>query len=276
MSLDKFEVDFDLQNSTNIGTPLDFRAFVSSKLAGGEKRESVIRVNEPLEVPGAHVYLTGNGYAPVLTFKDPDGQIAFSGPVIFLPQDSNYTSLGVIKLPDAKPKQYGVLAFFYPTKEQLETGAFTSIYPDPVDPMLSMNLYVGDLGLDGGVPRSVFSLDTHGLDQVAGGKSGTKAVMLTIGETKQLPGDLGSVTFNGLKRFASLDLAYNPGQVWVLAFAILAFIGLAVSLSVPRRRIWVRKFDGGFEVAALARNDDPKLEEIVADLVESIAPKKGN
>jgi cytochrome c biogenesis protein len=51
---------------------------------------------------------------------------------------------------------------------------------------------------------------------------------------------------------------------------------LAVSLSVPRRRIWVRKFDGGFEVAALARNDDPKLEEIVADLVECIAPKKGN
>ena len=276
MSLDKFEVDFDLQNSTNIGTPLDFRAFVTSKLAGGEKRESVIRVNEPLEVPGAHVYLTGNGYAPVLTFKDPDGQIAFSGPVIFLPQDANYTSLGVIKLPDAKPKQYGVLAFFYPTKEQLETGAFTSIYPDPVDPLLSMNLYVGDLGLDGGVPRNVFSLDTHGLDQVAGGKSGTKAVMLTIGETKQLPGDLGSVTFNGLKRFASLDLAYNPGQVWVLLFAILAFVGLAISLSVPRRRIWVRKFEGGFEVAALARTDDPKLEEIVSDLAQTIAPKKGN
>ena len=276
MALDKFEVDFDLQNTTNIGTPLDFRAFVTSKLSGGEKRESVIRVNEPLEVPGAHVYLTGNGYAPVLTFKDPDGQIAFSGPVIFLPQDANYTSLGVIKLPDAKPKQYGVLAFFYPTKEQLETGAFTSIYPDPVDPMLSMNLYVGDLGLDGGVPRNVFSLDTHGLDQVAGGKSGTKALMLTIGETKQLPGDLGSVTFNGLKRFASLDLAYNPGQVWVLAFAILAFIGLAISLSVPRRRIWVRKFESGFEVAALARNDDPRLEDLVANLVEAIAPKKGN
>jgi cytochrome c biogenesis protein len=242
MALDKFEVDFDLQNSTNIGTPLDFRAFVTSKLAGGEKRESVIRVNEPLEVPGAHVYLTGNGYAPVLTFKDSDGQIAF----------------------------------IYPTKEQLETGAFTSIYPDPVDPLLSMNLYVGDLGLDGGVPRNVFSLDTHGLDQVAGGKSGTKALALTIGETKQLPGDLGSVTFNGLKRFASLDLAYNPGQLWVLVFAIFAFIGLAISLSVPRRRIWVRKFESGFEVAALARNDDPKLEEIVTDLVETIAPKKGN
>jgi cytochrome c biogenesis protein len=59
-------------------------------------------------------------------------------------------------------------------------------------------------------------------------------------------------------------------------FAILAFIGLAISLSVPRRRIWVRKFESGFEVAALARNDDPRLEDIVANLVEAIAPKKGN
>jgi cytochrome c biogenesis protein len=276
MSLDKFEVDFDIQNTTNIGTPLDFRAFVSSKLGGSDKtRESIIRVNEPLEVPGAHVYLTGNGYAPVLTFKDPDGQVAFSGPVIFLPQDANYTSLGVIKLPDAKPNQYGVLAFFYPTKEKLTTGAYTSIYPEPIDPLVSMNLYVGNLGLDEGVPRNVFSLETHGLEQVAGGKSGTKAVMLGLGETKELPGGLGSVTFNGLKRFASLDLAYNPGQVWVLFFAILAFVGLAISLSIPRRRIWVRKFDGGYEVAALARTDDPKLEDIVAELVQTVSPKKG-
>ena len=276
MSLDKFEVDFDIQNTTNIGTPLDFRAFVSSKLTGSsESKSSVIRVNEPLEVPGAHVYLTGNGYAPIVTFKDADGQISFSGPVIFLPQDSNYTSLGVIKLPDAQPKQFGVLAFFYPTKEELETGAYTSIYPEPIDPLLTMNIYVGDLGLDGGVPKNVFSLDTHALEQVAGGDSATEALKLTVGETLELPGELGSVTFNGLKRFASLDLAYNPGQVWVLIFAIIAFIGLSISLSVPRRRIWVRKFEGGFEVAALARNDDPRLSEIVTDLVEAIGAKKG-
>ncbi len=276
MSLDKFEVFFDLKNRTNIGTPLDFRATVTSKSGvDGQKSQSVIRVNEPLELPGANVYLTGNGYAPVLTYKDADGQISFSGPVIFLPQDANYTSLGVVKLPDAKPDQFGVLAFFYPTKEQLKTGAFTSIYPDPIDPLLSMNLYVGDLGLNDGSPKNVFSLNTHGLNQVAGGKSGTKAVKLTVGETAQLPGGLGTVEFNGLKRYASLDVAYNPAELWILSFALVAMGGLAVSLAVGRRRVWVRKFDGGFEVAALAHHDDPRLTELVNELTAQIANKKG-
>lgn len=276
VALDKFEVSFDLQNRTNIGTPLDFRAFVSTKLSADSKpSEGLIRVNEPLAMPGANVYLTGNGYAPVLTFTDKDGQVSFSGPVVFLPQDANYTSLGVVKLPDAKPKQFGVLAFFYPTKEQLKTGAFTSIYPDPIDPLLSMNLYVGDLGLNDGSPKNVFSLNTHGLNQVAGGKSGTKAVKLTIGETAELPSGLGTVTFNGLKRYASLDFAYNPAEIWVLFFSLLAMAGLAVSLSVPRRRVWVRKFDTGFEVAALAHHEDPRLQGIVDELAAQINPKKG-
>ncbi len=276
VALDKFEVSFDLKNSTNIGTPLDFRAYVSSKLSGDANASSaVIRVNEPLELPGANVYLTGNGYAPVITFTDADGQISFSGPVVFLPQDANYTSLGVVKLPDSKPKQFGVLAFFYPTKQQLKTGAFTSIYPDPIDPLLSMNLYVGDLGLNDGSPENVFSLNTHGLNQVAGGKSGTKAVKLVIGQTVKLPKGLGSVTFNGLKRYASLDIAYNPAELWILLFALLALGGLGVSLTVPRRRVWVRKFEGGFEVAALAHNDDPRLPTLVDDFVAAIAPKKG-
>jgi len=275
VTLDNFEAIFDLKNTTNIGTPLDFRAHVSTRLSpGGAPSKSIIRVNEPLQAPGANVYLTGNGYAPVVTFRDPDGQIAFHGAVEFLPQDSNYTSLGVIKLPDAKPQEYGVLAFFYPTKDQLATGAFTSKFPGLVDPLLSMNLYVGNLGLNDGSPQNVFSLNLHGLKQVAGGKSGTKAVKLEVGQTQTLPSGLGTVTFEGVKRFASLDVAYNPAELYVLAFSLLGLGALAVSLSVPRRRVWVRKFDGGFEVAALARNDDPQLQTLVDSIVQEIAPKK--
>jgi cytochrome c biogenesis protein len=196
--------------------------------------------------------------------------------VEFLPQDSNYTSLGVMKLADAKPQEFGVLAFFYPTKEQLKTGAFTSKFPGLVDPLLSMNIYVGDLGLNDGTPQNVFSLKLHGLKQVAGGKSGTQAVKLEVGETQTLPSGLGTVTFEGVKRFASLDVAYNPAELYVLAFSLLGLGALAVSLTVPRRRVWVRKFDGGFEVAALARNDDPQLQSIVDNLVQEIAPKKSS
>jgi len=270
VSLDKFEVDFDLVNQTNIGMPLDFRAFVTANIAGtGEVKLGLIRVNEPLELPGANLYLTGNGYAPVLTFKDPNGNVTFSGATPFLPQDSRYTSLGVIKVPDAA-KQFGAIAFFYPTVDELDSGALTSLYPAPVDPMVTMNIYVGDLGLDAGIPKNVYALDTTNMTQVAGGKSGTPGLRLKPGETAELPNELGSVTFDGYKRYASLDISYNPGGIWVLLFALLALAGVALSLLVPRRRVWVKQTATGFEAAALARGDDPALEKVVAEIVAEL------
>ena len=272
VSLDKFEVDFDILNPTNIGTPLDFRAYVSSRTqVDGESKSAVIRVNEPLELPGANLYLTGNGYAPQITIRDTDGNITYSGAIPFLPQSSDYTSLGVIKVPDAE-KQFGIIAFFYPTVDELTTGALTSIYPAPYDPLLTMNVYVGDLGLDGGLPKNVYALDTAEMTQVAGGKSGVKGLRLTVGETVDLPQGLGTATFDGLKRFASLDVSYNPGGLWVLIFAMLALAGVTTGLMVPRRRVWVRKVDGGFEVAALARGDDLSLDKVVAEIAASLNP----
>ena len=62
------------------------------------------------------MFLVGNGYAPVFTVGDGDGERrGQDGPVPFLPQDSNYTSNGVLKLPDAQPKQLGIRAFLLPT-----------------------------------------------------------------------------------------------------------------------------------------------------------------
>ena len=275
VTLDKFNVIFDIRNQTNIGTPLDFRAQVTAKVgANGKATQGVIRVNEPLELPNANLYLTGNGYAPVVTVRDTDGNISFSGPTAFLPQDKNYTSLGVYKLPDAKPKQFGMISFFYPTAETLSTGAKTSIFPDPINPLLTMNVYVGDLGLDGGQPKNVYSLDIAKMKQVAGGKSGVKGLELQKGQTVKLPNNMGTVTFDGLKRFISLDISYNPGQGFILLFALLALGGLILSLLVPRRRVWVRKTAEGFELAALARGDDPTLEKIINELAEEIKKAK--
>ena len=275
VTLNKFTVNFDLQNKTNLGTPLDFRAEVTSKVgAEGEPTKGLIRVNEPLGLPNANLFLTGNGYAPVITIRDAKGNVAFSGPTAYLPQDSNYTSLGVIKVPDALPEQFGIISFFYPTAETLTNGALTSIYPDPINPKLTMNVYVGDLGLDGGVPRNVYSLDIANMKQVAGGKSGVKGLELDIHQTAKLPDGLGTVTFDSLKRFVSLDVSYNPGAGWILFFALLALAGLILSLLVPRRRVWVRQTNGGFELAALARGDDPSLTTILDELAEEIKKAK--
>ncbi|MEN9714135.1 MAG: hypothetical protein RLZZ164_799 [Actinomycetota bacterium] len=276
MTLDKFEASFDLKNRTNIGTPLDFRATVTSQVGvNGKPSTSVIRVNEPLELPGSNVFLTGNGYAPVLTVRDAAGTVLFSGPTAYLPQDKNYTSLGVIKVPDSKT-QFGMISFFYPTAAELTTGALTSNFPAPIDPMLTANVYVGDLGLNGGVPQNVYSLDIQKMKQVAGGKSGVKGLRLTVGQTAKLPNNLGTVSFDSLKRFASLDVSYNPGQGWVLFFALLALGGLMLSLLVPRRRVWVRKTATGFEIAALARGDDPTLEKVIAEIAQQIKAAKND
>ena len=50
-----------------------------------------------------------------VTVKDGDGNVAFSGPVVFLPQDGNFTSAGVIKAPDARPERLGFEGIFLPT-----------------------------------------------------------------------------------------------------------------------------------------------------------------
>ncbi len=276
VTLDRFEADFyfDKENPESKGSPTDFRAFVTAKIGSdGKPQKSLIRVNEPLELPGAKVYLTGNGYAPIITIRDAEGAVAFSGPTPYLPQDANYTSLGVIKVPDAKPDQFGIVSFFYPTVGELSTGALTSLFPQAALPLLTMNVYVGDLGLDGGDPKNVFALNTHGLKQVAGGNSGVKGIQLEVGQVQELPNNMGTISFDGIKRYASLDVDYNPGAGWVLVFALLALAGVTVSLLVPRRRVWVRKTDSGFEVAALARGDDPSLENVIEEIGKTLKKK---
>ena len=275
MTLKTFQVKYDISNATNTGTPLWFKAAVDIRERGSDQVLSkTIQVNEPAEIPGAKVYLSGNGYAPVITIRDGKGHIAFSGPVIYLPQDSNMTSLGVIKVPDAKPKQFGILSFFYPTAGQLKTKAFTSVFPANANPLLTMNVYEGDLGLDSGIPSNAFSLQVHGLKQLTGGKTGVKGIQLKPGESANLPNGLGSVSFDSLRRYASLDVDYNPGQGWVLFFALFSLAGLIMSLVIPRRRVWVKLTEDGFQVAALARGDDPLLEKVVADVSSQLTPSK--
>ena len=271
VTLDKFEVDYDFLNETNIGAPLDFRATVTVRTATDQiGQTSLVRVNQPLDATGASVYLTGHGYAPEITIRDANGDISYSGASIFLPQDGNLTSIGIIKVPDNLPEQIGVVAFFYPSAIELASGAYTSIFPGVIDPLISMNVYTGDLGLDSGIPLNVYALDTDRLNQVAGRGTPNPAVELRPGETVDLPEGLGTVTFDGIKRFASLDIAYNPGQVWVLIFAMLSLAGIIVSLTTPRRRIWVKQVGASFEVAGLSRRDDPRLEEVVRELTQSI------
>jgi cytochrome c biogenesis protein len=274
LRLESFKTTYDFKNPNNYGKPMDFKATVTTKDSPvSQEAKGSIRVNEPLAVGGSKVYITGNGYAPEIVVRDKDGVVSFSGPVVFLPQDGNLTSLGAIKVPDASPKQFGMLAFFYPTAAELESGALTSNHPFPLNPLMTMNVYVGDLGLDSGMAVNAYKLDTHAMKQVAGGKSGTKAIQLTYGETAQLPNDLGTVEFKNLRRFASIDITYNPLDIWVLVFALTTLFGLVLMLIIPRRRVWVKISKDSVEVGALTKSKDKALDKLVKDVAKSLKKK---
>ena len=274
LRLESFKTTYDFKNPNNYGKPMDFKATVTTKDSPtSPEAKGSIRVNEPLAVGGSKVYITGNGYAPEIVVRDKDGVVSFSGPVVFLPQDGNLTSLGAIKVPDANPDQFAMLAFFYPTAAELESGALTSNHPFPLNPLMTMNVYVGDLGLDSGMAVNAYKLDTHSMKQVAGGKSGTKALQLTYGETVKLPNDLGTVEFKNLRRFASIDITYNPLDLWVLIFALTTLFGLVLMLIIPRRRVWVKISKDSVEVGALTKSKDKALDKLVKDVAKSLKKK---
>ncbi|CAG7618583.1 cytochrome c biogenesis protein ResB [Leucobacter soli] len=281
MRLDELAVDYvglDDANTQAIGQVRDYRASVTLIDTDGTEHEDVIRVNHPLRLHGSPIYLIANGYAPTITVRDPSGTVVFSESVPFIPQnDATMLSLGVLKVPyglsyEGEETQLGLRGFFYPTKAELDTGAWTSDYPDLENPWLTLDVFVGDLGIDGGIPQSVYALDTTGMTQLTRGEEGQESLKLTIGDTAELPGGMGTVSLDAVPRYASFDVMRNPAQEWVLVSALLAVAGLLSSLFVPRRRMWVKAIvvpDGVvLQYAALARGDDPTLEQAVELLRE--------
>jgi cytochrome c biogenesis protein len=280
ISVNAFHARYELQNKDAIGQAIDYTADVTTTAPGSASRKSTIKVNAPLSIGGTEVYLLGNGYAPTIIVRDPNGVIVWEDSVPFLPQDPQLTSVGVIKVPDGLAQQIGMVGFFYPTSAVLPSGALASRYPDLLDPVLTLQVYAGDLGLDSGTPRSVYSLNLKGLTPLAGGKAAMPALQLGVGDTVELPNGLGSVELAGVKRFVSLDIHHDPSEVWVLVFAILVIAGLFTSLFIPRRRIWVRatatKRGTRIQYAGLARGDDPRLEAALAEIVAKHAQILGH
>ncbi|MCW4456955.1 cytochrome c biogenesis protein ResB [Microbacterium sp. MPKO10] len=288
LTLDEFDVTYETENLNAYGQAIDFDAKVTTKTPGGGETDSSIKVNDPLRLGGTDIYLLGNGYAPTITVKDPDGNVVFTDSVPFLPQDpSTLTSVGVVKVPDGLTKQVGMVGFFYPTAYPLESGAYTSTYPGLEYPLLTLNVYTGDLGIDGGVPKSVYALDVDGMKPLTGGDTGVDSIELMPGQSTELPNGLGTIEFvnenpqkgsfaGSVHRFASFDIHSDKTQLGVAIGVVFVLLGLLTSLFVPRRRVWVKAYDNDdgtvrIEYAGLARGEDPGL----ADAVEGIAYRHG-
>ncbi len=279
LTLDQFDVTYQGFDQPGAGMAGDFAAHLTVREPGHEPRDGEVRVNHPYVIGGDRVYLMGNGYAPKFVVRDADGDVVFDETVPFLPQDDNMTSQGVLKIADGMPEQLGLVGFFYPTAANLATGAIASAGPDLINPVVTFWVYRGDLGIDDGTPRSVYTLDPTGMEKIAGSDTDVDSLELAPGDTVDLPEGLGTITFEDMtatgaeepvQRYVSLSIHNDVGATWALVFAVLATLGLLAALFVPRRRVWVKATPGEgilrLDYAGLARGEDPAIAAAVADL----------
>jgi len=255
--LEDFEVEFE-RGPNQTGSPREFIADLNVTEMDETYQKTVV-VNKPLVIEGTKAFLTGHGYAPVIRVSDSTGKVIFDKAVPFLPQDANFTSNGVVKIPDAK-EQIGLLGLFLPTGVLDEERGPISIFPDQDNPLVFFSAWTGDLGMDSGVPQNVYRLDTENLEQIG-------LAQLAPGDRWQLSNGY-QVEFVSVKRFASFQIAYDPGRIWAFAGAVFAMVGLMFGLFVTRRRIWLRveSSANGINKIALAGFTKQYEEQLKRDL----------
>nr|WP_234359628.1 cytochrome c biogenesis protein ResB [Plantactinospora sp. BC1] len=228
------------------GQPSSFRATTLVEQGDRAPYRASFSVNDPLRLDGASVYLLGHGYAPILRYTDRSGETQESDEA-FLTIDGNLTSEGVAAFPDVNldpatgarnpDLQVAFEGLYLPTAP--EAPPFVrSTYPAERSPAVMLFAYRGNLGLDAGVPGSIYRLDQR---QVNSGK------LKQIGEGKLLrPGekwtldDGTSVEFVGTRKYVTISVRSDPGERIVLISSVLLLLGLMPSLFGRRRRVWFR------------------------------------
>ncbi|WLW53052.1 cytochrome c biogenesis protein ResB [Streptomyces sp. YU58] len=274
-TLDDFYGTYET-SGPNKGTPRVYQATVDYSVgAYGKDEKSVIKVNEPLEIGDSKVYLTAHGYAPVIKIRDGKGKVVYDDAVPMLPLDSNVTSTGVVKVLDGYKnaegvrEQLGVSAFFLPTYTKGSETAST--FPALLNPVLNLTPYYGDLGVDSGIPQSVYQLNKTHMKGFKDAQGKQVRENLKPGESMKLPNGAGTISYEGTKEWANFQVTQQPGSTWALAGALAAIFGLAASLFIQRRRVWVRAVKGAdgvtvVEMAGLGRSESAKVPEELGDL----------
>ncbi len=260
----------DNGQATSFAADIDYQS--GADLSSDTWQPYRLEVNHPLRVGGDRVYLQGHGYAPTFTVRFPNGETR-SQTVQWRPEDPlTLLSSGVVRIdppggmyPDAEERrkqQIAIQGLLAPT-ELLHGTLLSSSYPALKNPAVAVDIYRGDTGLDSGRPQALFTLDPRLIDQ--GRLTKVDRVNLRVGEQARLD-DGTVVTFDKATPFVNLQVSHDPGQVWVLLFAMTMMGGLLVSLLVRRRRIWIRispaSADGSstgtvnVEMGGLARTDN--------------------
>ena len=246
-----------------------------------------LAVNDPLRVDGERVYLLGHGYAPRFTVTFPDGQQRV-GLVQWRPVDqATLLSEGATKIDppgvtdeaDRRRSQLAITGLFAPTSSG--GGLVTSVFPALNNPEVAVDVMRGDLGLDSGRAQSIFSIDQGMVDQ---GRL-VRVARENLRPGEQITLDDGTrVRFDDVQNWVSLQVSHDPAQTTVLLAAIALLGGLTLSLTVRRRRFWVRAAPAApsttdrrtvVTLGGLARTDRAGYGEEFGRLAADLAPTRG-
>jgi cytochrome c biogenesis protein len=125
--------------------------------------------------------------------------------------------------------------------------------------MIYVSAWVGDLGLDDGVAQNVYLLDKTNLENKG-------LAELSLGDKWELPENLGTLEFVGVDRFATFNVAADPGQSWALLAATMTILGVIAALYVQRGFLWVRRTKTGWEFGIVGKDVEKYVTSIEADL----------
>jgi cytochrome c biogenesis protein len=257
-----------LFNGQHEGFTVRLNRFTASYAANGEASDYVsdvtvldhkravlrkdIRVNDYLGYDGIAVYQQDYGWAPRIVVRNPQGAVVYDGLDELFGGDKSQQT-GVLKVPDfgytipggTVPVQIGARIALYPDARvlpQLDANggidpALTAFGPGGVEkrnPVLEVQLFVGDLGLNAGQPQDVNQLD---VDRMQPYFADARTLSLPLGQalTLPLPGGGGknvdfTVTFASLKQYSLFLVKQDGGVGFVYASFVLILTGLLVKL----------------------------------------------
>jgi cytochrome c biogenesis protein len=216
-----------------------------------------IRVNDFLSVDKVNVYQQDYGWAPTIVVTNPEGQTVFDGPIQFFddPNSVGDKALGdgVLKVPDfnytikgaSQPIQIGAKMSFFPDATLLPSvGSNGTIDPTATtygpggvatrNPVVEMQLYVGNLGLSSGAPQNVNQLDTSSMQPYF---SDGHVIPLLLGRSVQLPIDTANgktvdftISFPAVHQYSLFQVNDDQGVLLVYTSFILIMTGLLTKL----------------------------------------------
>ncbi len=239
------------------GQPADYVSNVTVYDGGRAVLTKDIRVNDFLAYKDVDFYQQDYGWAPHVVVRNPAGQVVYDGSIDFFGAQKNVQT-GILKVPDfgytvpgaSQAVQIGARMAIFPDAQTInQVGPDGSIDPNATNfgpggeqarnPVLQVQLWVGDLGLDRGQPQNVNQLDTSAMSPYLVDPSGGDVPFpIQLGETTQLalPGSDAqhpakfSITFAGLGQYSLFMVKKDNGVPLVYATFLLIMTGLMVKL----------------------------------------------